>query len=150
MTVCSIKLLVAEARGSGWTSMGKLSYWIISSPIRFKYVVRPCVCSVAQLFSLLWAHGLKPTRHLCPWNFPARSTGVGSRALLHGIFQTQGSNLCLLDCRQIPYHWATGEAHSLALDNGIYWAPFPASTINTFLPLFTPASPEDRTKFPRK
>ena len=108
------------------------------------------MCSVAQSFSLLWPHGLKPTRHLCPWNFPARNTGVGSHALLQGILQTQGSNLCLLHCRQILYHWATREAHSLALDNGIYWAPFSASTDRTFLPLFTPASPEDRTKFPRK
>ena len=27
-----------------------------------------------------------------------------------GIFPTQGSNLCLLHCRQILYHWATGAA----------------------------------------
>ena len=27
-----------------------------------------------------------------------------------GIFPTQGLNLCLLHCRQILYHWATGKA----------------------------------------
>ena len=26
-----------------------------------------------------------------------------------GVFPTQGSNLCLLNCRQILYHWATRE-----------------------------------------
>ena len=31
-----------------------------------------------------------------PWNFPGKSTGVGSHFLLQGIFLTQGSNLCLL------------------------------------------------------
>ena len=30
--------------------------------------------------------------------------------LYHGIFLTQGSNPCLLHCRQILYHWATQEA----------------------------------------
>ena len=44
---------------------------------------------------------LQPTRLLCPWDSPGKNTGVGCRALLQGIFPTQGSNpglLCLL-------HW---------------------------------------------
>ena len=49
-------------------------------------------------------HGLQPTRLLCPWNFPGKNTGVGCLFLFHGIFLTQGSNLGLLHCRQIPYH----------------------------------------------
>ena len=42
----------------------------------------------------------------CPQSFPAsgKSTGVGCHALLQGIFQTQGSNLCLLH----PLHWQMG------------------------------------------
>ena len=35
---------------------------------------------------------------------------MGCHSLFHRIFLTQGSNLCLLHCRQILYHWATGEA----------------------------------------
>ena len=61
----------------------------------------------------LWTHGQWPTRLLCPWDFPGKNTGVGCRALLQGIFLTQGSNpglLCLLHCRRILYHWASGEA----------------------------------------
>ena len=33
---------------------------------------------------------------LCPWDSPGKNTGMGSHFLLQGIFQTQGSNLCLL------------------------------------------------------
>ena len=34
--------------------------------------------------------------------FSGKSTGVGSHFLLQGIFLTQGSDLCLLHCRQSP------------------------------------------------
>ena len=49
-------------------------------------------------------HRLKPTRLLCPWDFPGKSTGVGCHFLLQRIFPTQGSNLGLLHCRQMLYH----------------------------------------------
>ena len=35
---------------------------------------------------------------------PGKNTGVGCRALLQGIFPTQGSNTGLLHCRRILYH----------------------------------------------
>ena len=35
---------------------------------------------------------------------------MGCHFLLQGIFLTQGSNLCLLLCRWILYHWVTWEA----------------------------------------
>ena len=41
---------------------------------------------------------------LCSWNYPGKSTGVGSYSLLLGIFLTQGSNLSLLHFRQILNH----------------------------------------------
>ena len=40
---------------------------------------------------------------LGPWNSPGKNTGVGSHALLQGIFPTQGSNPGLLHCRQTLY-----------------------------------------------
>ena len=46
---------------------------------------------------------------LCPWGFPTKNTGAGAHFLFQGIL-TQGSNLCLLHCRRILYHWATREA----------------------------------------
>ena len=38
-----------------------------------------------------------------PRNSPGKNTGVVCHFLLQGIFPTQGSNLCLLHCRQILY-----------------------------------------------
>ena len=32
-----------------------------------------------------WPHGLQPTRLLCPWDFPGKSTGVGCHCLLQFI-----------------------------------------------------------------
>ena len=53
------------------------------------------VCSVVSASS--WPHGLYPSRLLCPWDFPGKTTGVGCHFLLWGIFLTQGSNVCLLN-----------------------------------------------------
>ena len=41
---------------------------------------------------------------LCPWDSPGRNTGVGCRALLQGVFPTQGSNLHLFSL----LHWQAG------------------------------------------
>ena len=43
-------------------------------------------------------------------HFPGKNTGVSCHFLLQGIFRTQGSNLYLLHCKQLLYHWATCEA----------------------------------------
>ena len=39
--------------------------------------------SVLSNFS--WPHGLQPTRLLCPWDSPSKSTGVGCHCLLHWL-----------------------------------------------------------------
>ena len=40
------------------------------------------VCVRAQLCpNSLWPHGRQPIRLLCPWNFPAKNTGVGCHFL---------------------------------------------------------------------
>ena len=64
-----------------------------------------------QLLASLWT-----VAHRAPlsWDSPGENTGVGCHALLQGTVLTKGSNLCLLlllQCRQILYRWATGEAH---------------------------------------
>ena len=49
--------------------------------------------------------------------FPGKSTGVGCRFLLQGIFLTQGSNPGLLHYRQILYHLShQGSPKPTALD----------------------------------
>ena len=57
--------------------------------------------SHVQLFATPWT-----VAHWAPlsMDFPGKNTGVGCHALLQRIFSTQGSNLCLLHCRQILYH----------------------------------------------
>ena len=58
-------------------------------------------CSVVS--DSLQPHGLQPIRFLCPWDSPAKNTGVDCHFLLQGIFPTQGSNRGLRHCRQTLY-----------------------------------------------
>ena len=59
----------------------------------------------------LQPHGLQPARLFCPCSFAGKSTGVGCRFLLQGIFLTQGLNLRLLHfLRRILYHYVAWEA----------------------------------------
>ena len=53
-------------------------------------------------------HELQPTTLLHPWNFQGKSTGVGCRFLLQGIFLSQGSNEGLPHCGHFTV-WATRE-----------------------------------------
>ena len=56
-----------------------------------------CARPVASVVSnFLRPRGLKPTRLLCPWDFPGKCTGVSFHALLQGTFPTQESNPHLL------------------------------------------------------
>ena len=48
-------------------------------------------CMTAQSCLTLWdPQRLQPARLLCPWNSPGKNTGMGSHALLQGIFPTPG------------------------------------------------------------
>ena len=48
-------------------------------------------------------HEMYPSRLLCPRNSPGKNAIVDSHFLFQGIFPTHGSNLGLLNCRQILY-----------------------------------------------
>ena len=80
-------------------STSGVRFWHVNFGVH-KYSVCMCVSRIR----LLWPHGLKPSRLLCPWNFPGKDTGVGCHALLQGIFLTQGLNPCLL----CLLHWQVG------------------------------------------
>ena len=54
------------------------------------------LCAVRSVTSDSAAHGLQPTRLLCPWDSPGKNIGVACHALLQGIFPTQELN---------PYLW---------------------------------------------
>ena len=58
---------------------------------------------VTQLCPTL-CNTMEPTRLLCPWDFPGKSTGVGCHFLLQEIFPSQGLNPGPLHCKQTLYH----------------------------------------------
>ena len=66
--------------------------------------------SRSVVFDSLRPHGLQPTRLLCPWDSPGKSTGVGCHSLLQGIFLTQGSNSGSCIEGRFFTIWATREA----------------------------------------
>ena len=60
------------------------------------------LCSVVS--DSLWPHGLQPARLLGPWESLGKTTGVVCKALLQGIFPTQGLNPGFSHCKQILHH----------------------------------------------
>ena len=76
--------------------------------------------SSIQLCVTLWTAA---TRLLCSWDSPGKNTGVGCRALLQGIFPTQGSNRHLLSL----LYWQEG---SLPLVPPEYLISFPLKKMN--------------------
>ena len=71
----------------------------ISSLLR---VFRQNVFSCVQLFANSWTISTTGSSGL--GDFPGKNTGVCCHALLQEIFPDYGSNLGLLQCRQILYH----------------------------------------------
>ena len=56
-----------------------------------------CVCAKLLHLCLTFCYPADPSPPgFFVWDSPGKNTGVGCRALLQGIFLTQGSNLCLL------------------------------------------------------
>ena len=70
---------------------------------------------------------LKPTRLLCPWDFPGKNTGVGCHFLRQEIFPTQGSNPGLPHCRQTLCLWKSPFFH-------FHPAPYSSLSLFPFLP----------------
>ena len=70
--------------------------------LMYYWLVKVKSLSRTRLFATPWT--VACTKLLCPWDFLSKSTGVGCRFLLQGIFLTQGSNPGLPHCRQTLYH----------------------------------------------
>ena len=94
-----------------------------------------CACSVTKLcLASLQPHGPQPTRLFCPWDFPAKNTGVGCLFLLQAFFLTQGSNPPLLGLLALGGGFFTTSATWEALPTELiskmlspdhFWAPKP-------------------------
>ena len=95
-----------------WVSLGRsftvcFPHSFQSKPVKVKVLVAKSCLTVTP-----W----KPARLLCPWNFPAKNTRVGSYSLLQGIFSTQRSNLGLQTAGGFFTIWTTREALTLKQD----------------------------------
>ena len=80
-----------ESINSSPFQRNKTSHWnayFHTSPVsrQFPEHCPPCCCCCCYVASVVCdsvrPHGLQPTRLLCPWDFPGKSTGVGCHCLL--------------------------------------------------------------------
>ena len=65
-------------------------------------------CSVVS--DSLWPHGLWPARVLCPWDSPAKNTGVGCHALSRGSSQPRDQTQVYCIAGGFFTIWASREA----------------------------------------
>ena len=85
---------------------------VLSCHCTYLACVYVSVLSRVWLFMTPWTVAL-----LCLWDFPGKNARVGCHFLLQGIFPTQGSNPCLLHCRQILYSLSHLGSSSLLIPN---------------------------------
>ena len=87
--------LVYSFKGYGFMScatINTVNLRTFSSPLPPQKIT-PCVlCLFTQSCP---AHGLEPSRLVCPWDSPGKNTGLGCHFLLQGIFLTQEWNVSL-------------------------------------------------------
>ena len=69
-----------------------------------------CMQSHLTVSDSLQPYGQVPARLCCPWDSPGNHTEVGCRALLQGVFPTQGSNPCLLCLPALAGRFSTTSA----------------------------------------
>ena len=63
-------------------------------------------------------HGLQPTRLLCPWHFPGKSTGMGCHCLFW-LSCSVMSNLCdPMDCNLLSFSASSGELPDRGIEPG--------------------------------
>ena len=82
--------------GRGWIDGAQQNFRIIELFLHDTVMMDACMHVCSPVSNSLLPHGLQPARLLCPWNFPGKSTEVGSHFFLQGIFPTQGSNPWIL------------------------------------------------------
>ena len=88
--------------------------------------------SCVPLFVTLWtvAH---ESMGFCPWDSPGKNTGMSCRALLQGIFPTQGSKPGLPHCRRFFTIWATRAWESAFYKFSDYVGPGLRTRLGAFL-----------------
>ena len=90
----------SQTRLSDWTELN----W---KEINSEYSLEGLLLKLKLCLTLLWPHGLEPTRLHCLWDFLGKNNWVVWHFLYQRIFLTQFISWI---GRQILYHWATREA----------------------------------------
>ena len=89
---------ILQARTLEWVAISFSNVW------KWKW-------SRSVLSDSSWPHGLQPTRFLCPWDFPGKSTGVGCHCLLH-LLSLANDNLlyacCMYQGGKKRFRWEYG------------------------------------------
>ena len=110
------KDLGQEKKGAIGQEMILWHHWLIDmilsklwETVKYREAWHAAVHEVTK--SQTWLSNWTITKSLlCPWNFPGKTTGVGSHSLFQGVFPTQGLNPGLLHCSRFFTLWATREA----------------------------------------
>ena len=100
---CEIKVLASlvPSGGSSRVCSRPLSQLLVGAGNPWNCLAQRSLSAHSVMSNSLRPRGLYLARHLCPWDFSGKNTGVSCHFLLPGIFPTQGSNLCLQHGRQI-------------------------------------------------
>ena len=111
---CSPDYVCVSVGGRSFAPAANLTNvsWYDDYFLKCLILIEVCACMLScfsrvQCFAILWTVA---ARLLCPWSSPGKNTRAVCHALLQGLFATQESNACLLQCWQILYYWATREA----------------------------------------
>ena len=89
--------------GMAWLSIHSVSSFQDTARVDVKVHVQVTVLVAQSCLTLSDPMDCSPPDSSCPWDSPGKSTGVGCRFLLQGIFLTQRSNRGLLHSRRILY-----------------------------------------------
>ena len=100
---CEMKVLASlvPSGGSSRVCSRPLSQLLVGAGNPWNCLAQRSLSAHSVMSNSLRPCGLYLARHLCPWDFSGKNTGVSCHFLLPGIFPTQGSNLCLQHGRQI-------------------------------------------------
>ena len=103
--------LLAKFKQWGWCLYQGLGYRLLQFEADLWYTSE---LLIAQLcLTLCDPMDCSPPGSSVHGNSPGKNTGVGCHSLLQGIFPNQGSNLGLLNCRQILYHLSHQESPNI-------------------------------------
>ena len=109
------------SRGSSlprdWTQVSHNAAWFFPRWATKEAQIKQNLPCWAVLGCSVVSDSLRPHGLYSPWDSPGKNSGVGSHALLQGIFPARGSNPGLLHCRSTLYHLS--HQGSLSISRGV-------------------------------